>query len=115
MESVRSAFHAQLATVMDSLLAAAVCEIAKIFESSLCDQQLELAQKTEEISVLRCRLEKQDRRLKAEGAGSEGGEESPGGNMRLQPGSGILTAHGGRYSHTKIYCNANVGVVKFDN
>lgn len=86
MESVRSHFHAQLATVMDSLLAAAVCEIAKIFESSLCDQQAELAQKTEEISVLRCELE---RRLKD--AGSEEGRVSPGGregNTRQHTGTG---------------------------
>ncbi|XP_076015571.1 uncharacterized protein LOC143007944 [Genypterus blacodes] len=75
MEAVRSAFHAQLATVMDSLLAAAVCEIAKIFESSLCEQQAELAQKTQEISSLRGKLEKVERMrllVKAGGAGEEG-------------------------------------------
>lgn len=74
MEAVRTAFHAQLATVMDSLLAAAVCEIAKIFESSLCEQQAELAQKTQEISSLRGKLEKVERRHKAKvgGAGEEG-------------------------------------------
>lgn len=74
MESVRSAFHAQLATVMDSLLAAAVCEIAKIFESSLCEQQAELAQKAEEIALLRGKLEKAERRQKGKGGGG-GGEE----------------------------------------
>lgn len=94
MESARSAFHAQLATVMDSLLAAAVCEIAKIFESSLCEQQAELAQKTEEISILRCKLEKVERRQKAKGGGSEEGEMSSGdreGNLRQQTltGSGL--------------------------
>lgn len=78
MESVRSAFHAQLATVMDSLLAAAVCEIAKIFESSLCEQQAELAQKAEEISTLRGKLEKVERRQKPKGSGSEEGEMSSG-------------------------------------
>ncbi|XP_029969472.1 zinc finger protein with KRAB and SCAN domains 1-like [Salarias fasciatus] len=78
MESARSAFHAQLASVMDSLLAAAVCEIAKIFESSLCEQQAELAQKTEEISVLRCKLDKVEKRQKVKGAGSEDGELSSG-------------------------------------
>lgn len=81
MESVRSAFHAQLATVMDSLLAAAVCEIAKIFESSLCEQQAELAQKTEEISILRGKLEKGDRRQKAKGGGGGGGGGSEEGEM----------------------------------
>lgn len=97
MESVRSAFHAQLATVMDSLLAAAVCEIAKIFESSLCEQQAELAQKTEEISILRGKLEKVERRQKAKGGGGEDGEMSSGdreGGLRQQTltGSGN-TAH----------------------
>ncbi|KAM4733301.1 uncharacterized protein FYW61_008791 [Anableps anableps] len=95
MESVRSAFHAQLATVMDSLLAAAVCEIAKIFESSLCEQQAELAQKAEEISVLRCRLEKVERRHKAKGGGTEEGELSSGdieGSLRQQtPTGSVLT------------------------
>lgn len=94
MEAVRSAFHAQLATVMDSLLAAAVCEIAKIFEGSLCEQQAELAQKTEEISVLRSKLEKAERRPKAKGGVGEEGEMSPEdreGSLRQQTltGSGL--------------------------
>lgn len=73
MESARSAFHAQLATVMDSLLAAAVCEIAKIFEGSLREQQEELVQKSEEISVLRGRLEKAEKKHRAKvGAGDQG-------------------------------------------
>lgn len=95
METVRSAFHAQLATVMDSLLAAAVCEIAKIFESSLCEQQAELAQKSEEISILRGKLEKVERRQKAKGGGGEEGEMSSGdrdGGLRQQTlaGSGNI-------------------------
>nr|XP_046261395.1 zinc finger protein 13-like isoform X3 [Scatophagus argus] len=94
MESVRSAFHAQLATVMDSLLAAAVCEIAKIFESSLCEQQAELAHKAEEISILRGKLEKVERRQKAKGGLSEEAEMSSGdreGSLRQQSltGSGL--------------------------
>lgn len=90
MESVRSAFHAQLATVMDSLLAAAVCEIAKIFESSLCEQQAELAQKTEEISILRSKLEKAERRQKVKSGGSEEGEMTSGrGEGAVRTGSGI--------------------------
>ncbi|XP_056237974.1 uncharacterized protein LOC130173078 [Seriola aureovittata] len=94
MESVRSAFHAQLATVMDSLLAAAVCEIAKIFESSLCEQQAELVQKTDEISILRGKLEKVERRQKAKSGGSEEGEMPSGdreGSLRQQTltGSGL--------------------------
>lgn len=76
MESVRGAFHAQLATVMDSLLAAAVCEIAKIFESSLCEQQAELAHKAQEISILRGKLEKVERRQRAKGGWGEEGQTS---------------------------------------
>lgn len=96
MESVRSAFHAQLATVMDSLLAAAVCEIAKIFESSLCEQQAELAQKGAEMSLLRGKLEKAERRLK--GKGGEEGETSTGDRegesclrQQTMPGPGMTT------------------------
>uniref|UniRef100_A0A8C6TN42 C2H2-type domain-containing protein n=1 Tax=Neogobius melanostomus TaxID=47308 RepID=A0A8C6TN42_9GOBI len=62
METVRSAFHAQLTSVMDALLAAAVCEIANIFESSLCEHQAELLLKTNEISMLRSELDKVERR-----------------------------------------------------
>ncbi|KAG8004023.1 Zinc finger and SCAN domain-containing protein 5B [Nibea albiflora] len=96
MESVRSAFHAQLATVMDSLLAAAVCEIAKIFESSLCEQQAELAQKTEEISMLRGKLEKVDRRQKAKGGGggSDEGEMSSGDRSEVSLRQQTLTGSG---------------------
>lgn len=92
MESVRSAFHAQLATVMDSLLAAAVCEIAKIFEGSLCEQQAELSQKTEEISILRCKLEKVERRHKTKGTEErEVSSRDTGGSLK-QHTAGI-TAH----------------------
>lgn len=92
MESARSAFHAQLATVMDSLLAAAVCEIAKIFESSLCEQQAELAHKTKEICILRGRLERVERRQKAKGAGGEDGEVSSGDREgQTAPGRYLLT------------------------
>lgn len=76
MESVRGAFHVQLATVMDSLLAAAVCEIAKIFESSLCEQQAELAYKTQEISILRGKLEKVERRQRTKSGGAKEGQMS---------------------------------------
>lgn len=99
MEAARGAFHAQLATVMDSLLAAAVCEIAKIFESSLCEQQAELAHKTQEISVLRGKLEKVERRQKAKGAGGEEGQMSAGDaednlSEQSQPATGIVPVHG---------------------
>ncbi|XP_062332459.1 zinc finger protein 324B-like isoform X2 [Osmerus eperlanus] len=98
METVRNTFHAQLATVMDSLLAAAVCEIAKIFESSLCEQQAELTQRGEEISALRGRLERAERKLRKGGDGGDvgtgpgpgrregGGDNSP--RHRADPGAG---------------------------
>ncbi|XP_068443792.1 transcriptional repressor Rhit-like [Clinocottus analis] len=103
MESARSAFHAQLAAVMDSLLAAAVCEIAKIFEGSLCEQQAELAQRTEEISVLRGKLEKVERRQRAKGGGSEEGEMSSGDALRQQTlaGSGLNVGKD-MSSHSKL-------------
>ncbi|KAJ3587186.1 hypothetical protein NHX12_010784 [Muraenolepis orangiensis] len=69
MESVRTAFHAQLATVMDSLLAAAVCEIAKIWA--------ELAHRGEEVCLLRGKLEHAERRLKVKGAGGSDAEGEP--------------------------------------
>lgn len=108
MESVRSAFHAQLATVMDSLLAAAVCEIAKIFESSLCEQQAELAQKTEEISILRGKLEKAERRHKAKSGGGVDGEMASGdreGSLRQQTptGAGIAANLPFLYSES-LFC-----------
>ncbi|XP_054647104.1 uncharacterized protein LOC129189463 isoform X4 [Dunckerocampus dactyliophorus] len=83
MDGVRSAFHAQLAAVMDSLLAAAVCEIAKIFDSTLCEQQAELAHKTKEISMLLGKLEHVERRQRAQLG--EAGEAS------THDGVGILT------------------------
>jgi hypothetical protein len=102
LDSVRNAFHAQLATVMDSLLAAAVCEIAKVFESSLCEQQEELMQRGGEITALRGRLERAERRLKKEGDGEDGlldviegpareigGDDSPRQQSEPRPGKRI--------------------------
>lgn len=94
MESARSAFHAQLATVMDSLLAAAVCEIAKIFEGSLREQQDELVQKTEEISALRGRLEKAEKKHRAKvGVGDQcdaaSGDREGRGKLQRQSLSGL--------------------------
>lgn len=64
----------QLGSIMDALLKTAVCEITKIFEGSLCEQQLELTQQVEEISVLRGKLKKAERRLRGNG---EEGELGP--------------------------------------
>ncbi|XP_055080914.1 zinc finger and SCAN domain-containing protein 21-like isoform X3 [Periophthalmus magnuspinnatus] len=62
MEIAKSVFHAKLASVMDTLLANAVREIVKIFESSLSQHQAELLQKTNEITILREELEKVQRK-----------------------------------------------------
>ena len=51
---------------MDAVMKTAVCEIAKIFEGSLCEQQLELTQRVEEISMLRGKLDKVERRLRGD-------------------------------------------------
>ncbi|XP_077434887.1 uncharacterized protein LOC144059582 isoform X2 [Vanacampus margaritifer] len=68
MDSVRSAFHTQVAAVMESLLAAAVCEIAKIFENSMCEQQAQ-------ISSLLAKLEQVERRQSTmPGGGGTAGE-----------------------------------------
>lgn len=71
-EKVQKAFRVQLSSVMDSLLTAAVCEIAKIFEGSLNEQQEELTQKGDEISALMEKLKQAERRLKE---GAKGGED----------------------------------------
>ncbi|XP_068443779.1 zinc finger protein 260-like [Clinocottus analis] len=51
------AFRAQLTTCMDSALRRAVFEIMMIFESSLHDHQMELAQKGEEVAQLKIKLQ----------------------------------------------------------
>lgn len=72
MDSVRSAFHTQLAAVMDTLLAAAMCEIAKIFESSMCEHQVE-------ISSLLAKLEQVERRQRTKAG--QGGTAGDGGDI----------------------------------
>lgn len=55
-------FRAQVA--MDSVLRTAMIEIAKIFENTLHDHQMELAQKGEEILQLKMKLQKTELKLK---------------------------------------------------
>ncbi|XP_056132361.1 zinc finger and BTB domain-containing protein 17-like [Lampris incognitus] len=50
-DSLRGAFMAQLTSTMNTLLKTAVCEIAKIFENSLCDHQMELLLKGQESQL----------------------------------------------------------------
>ncbi|XP_029627147.1 zinc finger protein 329 isoform X2 [Salmo trutta] len=66
-EKVQNTFRLQLSSVMDSLLTAAVCEISKIFEGSLSEQQAELMQSVEEISALKGKLRLAEMRLKEGG------------------------------------------------
>lgn len=66
-EKVQNTFRLQLSSVMDSLLTAAVCEISKIFEGSLSEQQAELTQSVEEISALKGKLRLAEMRLKEGG------------------------------------------------
>ncbi|XP_020308782.1 zinc finger protein 271-like isoform X2 [Oncorhynchus kisutch] len=77
-EKVQKAFRVQLSSVMDSLLTAAVCEIAKIFEGSLNEQQEELTQKGDEISALMEKLKRAERRLKEGAKGVEDPDNTSG-------------------------------------
>ncbi|KAJ8382439.1 hypothetical protein SKAU_G00032170 [Synaphobranchus kaupii] len=64
MSDAQSSFNTQLASVMESLLAAAVCEISRIFEGSLSDSRAEVAQGREEVVLLKRKLEALEGRLK---------------------------------------------------
>ncbi|TNN77695.1 Zinc finger protein 454 [Liparis tanakae] len=57
------AFRAQLTTSMDSVLRRAMFEIMVIFERSLHDHQMELAQKGEEVAQLKIKLQGVEVRL----------------------------------------------------
>ncbi|KAJ8261605.1 hypothetical protein GJAV_G00156200 [Gymnothorax javanicus] len=77
-DSAQSSFNAQLGRVMESLLAAAVCEISRIFEGSLSDSRVEaersqeevqrsreeVQRSREEVAVLKRKLEVLEGRLK---------------------------------------------------
>ncbi|KAI1888612.1 hypothetical protein AGOR_G00186950 [Albula goreensis] len=60
----RGSFKTQLASVMEFLLSAAVCEITKIFEGSLSDSRVEIARSREEVVRLKRQLEVLERKLK---------------------------------------------------
>ncbi|XP_064198091.1 zinc finger protein 628-like [Anguilla rostrata] len=68
--AARNAFNAQLASVMESLLAAAVCEISRIFEGSLSDSRAEAERSREEVTLLNRKLEALEGRLKEAGEGA---------------------------------------------
>ncbi|KAG9332305.1 hypothetical protein JZ751_015407 [Albula glossodonta] len=60
----RGSFKTQLASVMEFLLSAAVCEITKIFEGSLSDSRVEIARSREEVVRLKRQLDVLERKLK---------------------------------------------------
>ncbi|KAJ8377304.1 hypothetical protein AAFF_G00261530 [Aldrovandia affinis] len=80
--SLASSFHAQLASVMESLLTAAVREISSIFEGSLSASRGEIARGREEALLLRRQLEALEGRLQeanAVGGTGAGLTSDPGG------------------------------------
>lgn len=58
------AFRAQLNTAMETVIRTAVFEITKIFENSLHDHQVEIAQKGEEVALLKVKLQRAEIRLR---------------------------------------------------
>ncbi|KAM9377113.1 uncharacterized protein KZ484_009484 isoform 2-T3 [Pholidichthys leucotaenia] len=68
-------FRAQLSTTMDSVLRKAVFEIMKIFENTLYDHQMELAQKGEEVAQLKLKLQTVELKLKDRETGGDRGAE----------------------------------------
>ncbi|XP_008276528.1 zinc finger protein 84-like [Stegastes partitus] len=68
-------FRAQLTTTMDAVLRKAVFEVMTIFENTLYDHQMEMAQKGEEIAQLKIKLQTAELRLKdLEIGGNKGAE-----------------------------------------
>nr|XP_012773165.2 zinc finger protein 252 isoform X3 [Maylandia zebra] len=57
-------FKAQLTTAMESISRRAVFEIMKIFENTLYDNQMELAQKGQEVTQLKIKLQTAELKLK---------------------------------------------------
>uniref|UniRef100_UPI0037E84FDB zinc finger protein 260-like n=1 Tax=Semicossyphus pulcher TaxID=241346 RepID=UPI0037E84FDB len=68
-------FRALLNTTMESVLRRAMFEIMKIFENSLHDHQLELAQKGEEIVQLKVKLQRAEIKLRETVCVGDGGPE----------------------------------------
>lgn len=69
------AFRAQLTTTMDAVLRKAVFEVMTIFENTLYDHQMEMAQKGEEVAQLKIKLQTAELRLKdLELGGGKGSE-----------------------------------------
>ncbi|KAK2849103.1 hypothetical protein Q5P01_008937 [Channa striata] len=69
------AFRAQLTSTMDAVLRRAVIEIMTVFENSIHDHQMELAQKGEEVVQLKIKLQTAELKLRERECGGDRGLE----------------------------------------
>lgn len=69
------AFRAQLTTTMDLVVKRTVYEIMTIFENSLHDHQMELAQKGEEVVQLKIKLQTAELKLREQECKGDRGAE----------------------------------------
>lgn len=67
-------FRAQLTTTVESALRRIMFEIMNVFDNSLHDHRLELAQKGEEVAQLKIKLQRLEIRLKDTKCGGDGDE-----------------------------------------
>lgn len=68
-------FRAQLTTTVESALRRILFEIMNIFDNSLHDHRMELAQKGEEVAQLKIKLQRLEIRLKDSKSGGDGEED----------------------------------------
>lgn len=87
-------FRAQLTTTMDSVLRNALSEIMKMFENSLHDHQMELAQKGEEIAQLKVKLQRTEIKLMENECGGDNREEKTQMNEMQREPEDVLNAPG---------------------
>ncbi|XP_067374764.1 uncharacterized protein [Channa argus] len=72
---LKRAFRTQLTTTMDAVLKRAVIEIMTVFENSIHDHQMELAQKGEEVVQLKIKLQTAELKLREHECGDDRGVE----------------------------------------
>lgn len=68
-------FRAQLTTTVESALRRILFEIMNIFENSLHDHRMELAQRGEEVAQLKIKLQRSEIKLKDSKCGHDGEED----------------------------------------
>lgn len=68
-------FRAQLTTTVESALRRILFEIMNIFENSLHDHRMELAQRGEEVAQLKIKLQRSEIRFKDSKCGHDGEED----------------------------------------